>query len=799
MEQAIQDKTLIINKLNDTMKSYLRFLGRNKLYTAIEVVGLSVSLAFVVLIGTYVWQQYSVARDCEDYERIFTIGRSDENTKVLGLRFDSPGILKANIPEIEQAGCYYNIFESPTKLDGEVVPVENICVDKEFFEMFNIRFISGSADVFDDVNNVVVSESFANAHGGPDKIIGSRINKRGPEQIVAGVIEDFDNEMFAYCDIIHNINLRGRPVPYIHDSYTFIKLREGVRIEDVEEKVKTEVQKIFDSSPFDLGFEPFILRYDEVFFAGDTDFANCLNNADSGKLKIMLAVVLILLFSAMVNFINLSAAMSGKRIKEMATRMVSGADRKSIFRRYVAESVGISIFCTVAAVLIAIAFEPSINRLVQSDIPIQVSLSPICIIIYLATGLVIGLTASILPASIGISISPMNVLKGQFKADGKKVFGKIFIALQNAVSIVLIALAIMMELQMKHLADRPVGADIDNLYYLWLDDIKGRGPLEEEIKKMPFVTRIGLSEGYPGGLVETVTEVEPGKDQLIGLLICDTEAFDMYNFKRKTDNGVDVSNSAWADQYTYESMASYGADLNTPQGMMAIPLASPDTRFGGLLDDFAIFDAITDSRNVWCNVRVSDTGNFSTWMSDGGGLLIQTIGDHRDNGRAIMEAYRKYSEERNGIYMEPMTAGYIGDLLTEKLTEAKSNMRIMELFMFLSILLSFMGLVAMSTYFSSESTSDIAIRKVYGSTVEEETAGSIWKYMKIVFISCVIALPVAVFACGRYLDGFVYRIGNHWWVYALAIILAVLISLAAVFIQISRAARTNPAEALKKE
>lgn len=781
------------------MKSYLRFLSRNQLYTAIMAVGLSIALAFVLLIGTYVWQQYSVARNCEDYERIFTIGRSDENTKVLGLRFDSPGILKANIPEIEQAGCYYDIFESQTRLEGEVVPVENICVDKEFFEMFNIRFISGSADVFDDVNNVVVSESFANAHGGAEKIIGSRIHKSGPEQIVAGVIEDFDNKMFAYCDIIHNINLRGRPIPYIHDSYTFIKLCEGVRIEDVEEKVKAEVQKIFDSAPFDLGYEPFILRYDEVFFAGDTDYANCLNNADSRTLKIMLAVVLILLFSAMVNFINLSAAMSGKRIKEMATRMVSGADRKSIFRRYVAESVGISIFCTVAAVLIAIAFEPSINRLVQSDIPIRVSLSPICIIIYLATGLAIGLAASILPASIGISISPMNVLKGQFKADSKRVFGKIFIALQNAVSIVLIALAIMMELQMKHLAERPVGADIDDLYYLWLDDIKGRGPLEEEIRKMPFVTRIGLSEGYPGGLVETITEVEPGKDQLIGLLICDTEAFDMYNFKRKTDNGVDVGNSAWVDQYTYESMASYGADLNTPQGMMAIPLASPDTRFGGLLDDFAIFDAITDSRNVWCNIRVSDTGNFSTWMSDGGGLLIQTIGDHGENGRAIIEAYRKYSEELNGIYMEPMTAGYIEDLLTEKLTEAKSNMRIMELFMFLSILLSFMGLVAMSTYFSSESTSDIAIRKVYGSTVEEETAGSIWKYMKIVFISCVIALPVAVFACGRYLDGFVYRIGNHWWVYALAIILAVLISLAAVFIQISRAARTNPAEALKKE
>lgn len=781
------------------MKSYLRFLSRNKLYTAIETVGLSVALAFVLLIGTYVWQQYSVARNCEDYERIFTIGRSDENTKVLGLRFDSPGILKANIPEIEQAGCYYDIFESPTRLNGEVVPVENIYVDKEFFEMFNIRFISGSADVFDDVNNVVVSESFANAHGGADKIIGSRIHKRGPEQIVAGVIEDFDNEMFAYCDIIHNINLRGRPVPYIHDSYTFIKLCEGVRIEDVEEKVKAEVQKIFDSAPFDLGYEPFILRYDEVFFAGDTDFANCLNNADSRTLKIMLAVVLILLFSAMVNFINLSAAMSGKRVREMATRMVSGADRKSIFRRYVAESVGISIFCTVAAVLIAIAFEPSINRLVQSDIPIRVSLSPICVIIYLVTGLAIGLAASILPASIGIAISPMNVLKGQFKADSKRVFGKIFIALQNAVSIVLIALAIMMELQMKHLAERPVGADIDDLYYLWLDDIKERGPLEEEIRKMPFVTRIGLSEGYPGGLVESSVETDPGKEQMIGMLICDTEAFEMYSFGKKSSDGYAPGNSVWTTQGTYDNMSAFAAQMGIPDVNQMMWLANPDSRFGGILEDFAIFDALIDDSGSWCWVRVDETQSFTPFMANGAGLLIETTGNRAENRKAIEEAYRKYSEELNGIYMEPKTAGYIEDLLTEKLTEAKSNMRIMELFMFLSILLSFMGLVAMSTYFSSESTSDIAIRKVYGSTVEEETAGSIWKYMKIVFISCVIALPVAVFACGRYLDGFVYRIGNHWWAYALAIILALLISLAAVFIQISRAARTNPAEALKKE
>ena len=783
------------------MKSYLRFISRNKLYTAIEVVGLSIALAFVLLIGTFVWQQYSVARNCEDYKRIYSIGRNTGERKILGLRYDAPGILLDKVPEIEEACCYYEIYEyeSLTQLNGTAINCESACADKAFFDMFGIRFLNGSADVFDNVNNAVVSESFANAHGGADKILGSHISRNGQDMVVVGVVEDFDNVMFSQCDIIYNIWMRGTPRSYVHDSYTFVKLREGVRLEDIKEKIHAEVGKIFDSAPFDLGYTPMIWRYDEVFFDGAADFNECLNNADSRTLKIMLAVVLILLFSAMINFINLSAAMSGKRIKEMATRMVAGADKKSIFRKYVLESVALSVFCTAMAILIAVAVEPSVNDLMQSDIPIRIRFSPICIFIYLISGILIGLAASILPAAIGMSVDPMSVLKGQYKADSKRVFSKIFIGLQNAVSIVLIALALMMELQMKHLSEKPVGAEIEDLYYLLLDDIRQRGPLVEELQKMPFVTRIGISEGYPGGLVETLTEIERGKRQMIGMMICDTEAFDMYGFKMKTDNGIDLRNSVWVDQYTYDSMASYGADLNTPEGVRTIPLTSPDTRFGGLLEDFALFDALTDARNAWCNIRVCDTENFVSWLSYGAGLLLRTTGDHFENRMAIMETYRKFCEEQKGIYMEPMTSGYIEDLLSEKLDDVESRMRIMELFMFLSILLSFMGLVAMSTYYSSENTGDIAIRKIFGSTVKDETAVSIWKYMKIVLISGLVAVPVAVMACSRYLEGFVYRIDNMWWVYAVAVVFALLISLAAVFVQTVRAARTNPAEALKKE
>ena len=123
----------------------------------------------------------------------------------------------------------------------------------------------------------------------------------------------------------------------------------------------------------------------------------------------------------------------------------------------------------------------------------------------------------------------------------------------------------------------------------------------------------------------------------------------------------------------------------------------------------------------------------------------------------------------------------------------------MNIFMLLSVLLSFMGLVAMSTYYSDESISDIAIRKVYGSTMEDETVTSVWKYTKVVILSCIIAIPLAVYACDRYLDRFVYRADNVWWVYVLTTLAIVTISVAAVFVQTLRAARTNPAESLKKE
>ena len=779
------------------MKSYLRFLSRNKLYTAIMAVGLSVSLAFALLIGTYVWQQYYASRNVNDYERIYSVVRERSGNKYMGVHLSVAGRLKENIPEIESVCRFYDIQDTPVQIEGHMVLAERISVDKDFFEMFECWFIEGNAEIMDDKSNIIVSESFANRYGGPEEVIGMKVSNF----IVGAVIKDFDDSMFSNYDIIQNIDLRGDRLPaYINDTYTFLKLKKGVRYTDVDGKIEAEIKKIWDSAPFPIDYKAVLMSYRDVFFSSEIDYNDSLNNCDKKHLCTMAFVVLLLFFSAMVNFINLSSAMSGKRMKEVATRMISGGDASSIFLKYVTETVFFSMFCVVCAVFMAFLILPHMNNLIHSDIPIQISLSPISILLYVITAIIIGLVASIVPASIGLSVHPIDVLKGQFRTNSKMIFSKIFIVLQNAVSVVLIALAINMNMQIKYLASRPIGADTEDLYYLWLDDINARAPLEEELKKLTFVRGVGLSEGYPGGTIATGVESDADGNRVdIGYIVCDTKAFEMYNFRKSSDNGHDIANSVWSDQKTYNIMASQGMQLDDPESTKYIWIARSDSKFGGILEEFALTDPLGINNDMLCWVYVTEAEQFTPFQSEGAALLIHTTGDHAENRKAIIEVHKQICEEKYGIYIEPLYNGYINDMVAQQLHDVENRTKVMNIFMFLSILLSFMGFVAMSTYFSSESRSDIAIRKVYGSTVEDETIGNVWKYMRIVIVSCIIAVPIAVYACNRFLGSFVYRIDNHWWVYTLAVLLALLISLAAVFVQVSRAARTNPAEALKKE
>ena len=143
--------------------------------------------------------------------------------------------------------------------------------------------------------------------------------------------------------------------------------------------------------------------------------------------------------------------------------------------------------------------------------------------------------------------------------------------------------------------------------------------------------------------------------------------------------------------------------------------------------------------------------------------------------------------------------GYIPEIISENLSEVKDRLSLVRLFMLLSLLLSALGLIAMSGYYADENSRDIAVRKVFGSTVEGEVKKTVFEYLVLMAIATVIAVPVAVWLAGKLLEQYSYRISGYGWVFIVAVIAAALIALLSVLWQTLKAARTNPATELKKE
>ncbi len=227
---------------------------------------------------------------------------------------------------------------------------------------------------------------------------------------------------------------------------------------------------------------------------------------------------------------------------------------------------------------------------------------------------------------------------------------------------------------------------------------------------------------------------------------------------------------------------------------MHINGSNPET-VGGIYEDLPTRSAAASEPNQYSAIIIARDEDL-VW---GLGVMVDVSGDYKGTEKAILQAYADYSEVRNGTYVEPAENGYVSDLINLSLKPAKMAMRLLELFMVLSVLISLLGLIAMSTYYSGQNTKSIAVRKVFGSNVHRELWRTVKDYMVLVGIAALIGIPLAVWFCGRYLDRFAYRIEHYGWIIVVAVILGVLMAFLSVLWQTLKAARTNPAEALKKE
>ena len=765
------------------MKSYLKFLSRNKLYTAIEAVGLAVSLAFVIIIGSYVWQQYAVTRENPDRERVYVPGTPGFPALTYGFP-DAIG----NIPEIESVSRMCNVVVHPV-IRGENTEAESVGVEPEFFEICpQFRFVEGSADVLSVPNNAILSASFARKH---NLSVGEALDITGSSYVVGAILEDLKGTVIKPYDIFLNAAVykdEWQPFDNYGSTVTLIKVRPETDRKELYDKLESVCKDVYSSIYGQYFFEHLELsRYDELFFKETEGF---FRHGDKATLRILMLVGLLLLLSAILNYINLSVALTGKRAKEMAVRQLSGASRAGIIWKYLAESIAFTVVCFAAGLLLAEAFCPAMNALLNNpDIPIKIIWSPGYVFAYIVIILLVGVLCGIFPAMMSGRYNPVDVMKVGYRRRSKMVFSKVFIVLQNALALILIALAITMEAQMHKTQERPMNCNIENIFFLKDFSGEDNAPLKDALEALPCVRRIGRSSGVPGSInMGQYSTTRDGQDILYKLIRMDSTAFSMFGFEILEDFHAPQFNSVWFSDKTFAA-TGFDSDYHDISGTLSRRTMGCE-QVAGVFKSFPTNNAnIGEEDNAIVSLMRSEDIPFAGWV-------IETTPDRKAAKAQIMEAY---DNSIKGKQIYGSLAFWVDENIAEAWKPARNNMRLVEIFMLLSIIIALLGLVAMSTYYADEKSRDIAVRKVFGGTVDTEAQRTIREYMVLVGIACVIGIPIAVYAAQEYLKDFIYRLEGYWWIFVVAVLLTGLIAFVSVIWQVLKAAKTNPAIELKKE
>ena len=531
-------------------------------------------------------------------------------------------------------------------------------------------------------------------------------------------------------------------------------------------------------------------RFDELFFKeydGNQDF---YRHGDPGTLRLLLLVGLLLLISAVFNYINLSFALTGKRAKEMATRRLLGEGKASILLRRIGESVLFTAICFGAGLLLAYAFEPSFNSLINDpDVPVTITLRPGYLAAYLILILLTGTVSGLMPAMLSSRYSPSDVVRGTFRQSTKMTFSKVFILLQSALAVFLLAMALVMEAQYRTSINRPIHANIDNVYYLEVQSRTNQQALADAINALPCVIRTGFSQGAPGARTGgQYSTTRDGSEIMYRTFKMDSIAFDIFRFEVIKDYQAPKFNSVWFGEAAFAA-SGFDDEYHDISQVLSRRTRGCDN-VAGVIRDFPVnLSNVGEEDYLFVAVMKRENLNWGGWV-------IETAGDPREAGKAIRQVYEDWS--RSNIASVSYNS-YLTDNFREALRPARNNMRLMELFMMLAILIAMLGLLAMSTYFAGQRSKDIAVRKVFGSTVEGELWHSVREYMTLVAVACLIGIPVAVWAAQKYLEHYICRLHNYWWLFALAVLLTFVMAFGTVLWQTLRAANTNPAAELKKE
>lgn len=784
--------------IKNYFKTAWRNLLKNKFYSVVNIAGLTLGLAIGILI--LLWVQYELSFDtfhknAKNIYRLDIQGGTGATKQIFNFGVAPIAQLaKQELPEVVNAvRITYDVSFSLYKYQEKVFGDERVAyADPSLFSMFDFPLVEGStAKPFQDDNSVVITKSTARKFFGNADPIGKVIIADDKQNFtVSGVINDIPQNSDFQLDMIlpmsYNFKLmlaQGQDMAnnfnYL-DYAAFLQLKPGVLIKDLEAKIlKIHLKHKPDDT--DASYLLYPLAKMHLYNAD-------LSDKGIGTVRIFIAIALLILVIACINYVNLSTARSMLRSKEISMRKIVGAAKIHLFMQFVIETT--VMFLIAAALVIGLAYVllPAFNNISGLQIVLDLTDYHIWLIILCTIGGTL-IASSIYPALLLSSFEPLKALKGKISAGiGDALFRKILVVTQFSFSILLIIGTLVITGQLRYIKSKNLGYDKEHIFSFWMRDMAPHyDAVKAELLKQPGILDVTRSNQnivrFAGFTGSADWEGKDPKQNLILHIISVDKGFTSF-FKMKMLQGASFTG---APNDTAHFVLNEAAIKETG---IKDPIGKPFSIWGikgtiiGVVKDFhyaSMREKITPAAFYY---RPS---YFST-------IYVKTTG--RDASQAIKAAGKQF-KQYNGQY--PFSYAFLDEIFDNIYKGESQEAILFDYFSGIAIFISCLGLLGLATYTAQVRVREIGVRKVLGASVANITGMLSMDFLKLVLIAILIASPAAWYLMHKWLQDFAYRIHIQWWVFAVAGVLAIAIAFATISYQAIKAALMNPVKSLRSE
>ena len=788
-----------------------RNLIRNKIYSFINILGLSLGLACAMLIMLYVKDEVSYDKFHTDVDTIYRVVSAREDKDGNERKNSNTGFLQGpvftdNVPEID-AFVRIQVGRKDVKMDTEVVSEDLLYVDPNFFSMFSFPVVYGNQETsLKDPQSVVISEELATKQFGTTDAVGKTLMLREGEAFVpytvTAITKKCPQNSSIKFDMLLPFKASNEEMANGENWFnsflnTFVTVKPGSNLGLVNDKIQktylsesAEAAKIISERYGDMGalgvysLQPFT----DMHLNKELPAQNGLSDASNPMYSYILSgIALFVLLIACINFVNLTVARSVRRSKEIGIRKVVGGERKQLIVQFLGESFLLCFFAFALAIVLVQLALPVFNELSNKVLTLSYLFDAKLILGYMALFIVTGLLAGFYPALVLSNYNPVETLYSRFILSGKNYLQKSLVVLQFALASFLIISTLVIYKQFNFLTTQELGYDDSNLVVVEKEGLTRDqfALFKEQLKSDPNIVDVaGKNNGFwfsaakVNGEQQVNFAYEIVSESYIPML--DIKFVEGRNFSDKHPSDPTHSiivNESFVKEAGWKNPIGETVDFWYNEG-----------------EKYTVIGVVEDYHFYALNQRISSQIFLMKPESSFGEALIKI----KPNGAT--DALNHIAATFKQVFPVNPYSYVFKDDQNKREYEAEAKWKQIMLFSaILTIFISCIGLFGLSVLSAEKRTKEIGIRKVLGASVNHVVTILSKDFIILVVIALVIAVPIAWLVAGQWLQDYPYRIELGWQVFVAAAALVIFIALSTVSFQAIKAAISNPVKSLRTE